>query len=208
MTVPHTVEALLGNRSRLAVLRVLHGVGVPLNASQLASRTGLSWTAVSTVLDELGEMGVVKSSSAGRANIHSLNRDSVYVTELVDPLFCAEERVPEMMLADLAETFGGRSLAVALFGSFARDEQTPGSDVDVAIVVADAAEKDAIENVVDDYQARFLSRYGAPLSTIVYERAEAAALTDVAPAFAAQLAADALAVSGPHPREWSRLWRS
>ena len=207
MRPTHTIETLLGSRSRLAVLRVLHGVAIPLNASQLAGRTGLSWTAVSTVLNELAEMGVINSSSAGRANIHSLNRESVYVTDLIDPLFAAEERIPDEMLADLARTFESQTLAVAVFGSYARDEQASQSDVDVAIVAADQSAKDLVEETVDGYQAHFLSRYGAPLSAIVYDAAEAAALSETAPSFAAQLVGNALVVTGPHPREWSELWR-
>lgn len=208
MKPTHTIETLLGSRSKLAVLRVLHGVAVPLNASQLASRTGLSWTAISTVLDDLARMGVVNSSSAGRANIHSLNRSSIYVTDLIDPLFVAEERIPDELLADLNSTFEAQALALTIFGSYARDEQVSESDVDVAIVVADLTAKDLVEETVDGYQARFLSRYGAPLSAIVYDAVEAAALSEAAPSFAARLAGNALVVFGPHPREWSELWRS
>ena len=207
MRPTHTIETLLGSRSKLAVLRVLHGVAIPLNASQLAGRTGLSWTAVSTVLDELAEMGVINSSSAGRANIHSLNRESIYVTDLIDPLFAAEERIPDEMLADLSETFESRALAMVIFGSYARGEQASGSDVDVAIVAADSKAKDFVEETVDGYQAHFLSRYGAPLSAIVYDKDEAWALAEAAPSFAAQLVGDAFVVFGPHPREWNDLWR-
>ena len=208
MRPTQTIETLLGSRSKLAVLRVLHGVAVPLNASQLASRTGLSWTAVSTVLDELAEAGVVNSSSAGRANIHSLNRESIYVTELIDPLFAAEDRIPDELLADLSRTFEPHALALVVFGSYARGEQASDSDVDVAIVAAAPTTRDLVEVAVDNYQAHFLSRYGAPLSAIVYEAAEAAALSAAAPSFAARLIGDALVVFGPHPREWGNLWRS
>lgn len=207
MRPAHTIETLLGSRSKLAVLRVLQGVAIPLNASQLAGRTGLSWTAVSTVLDELAEMGVINSSSAGRANIHSLNRESIYVTDLIDPLFAAEERIPDEMLADLSSTFESQALAMVVFGSYARGEQASGSDVDAAIVAADPKAKDLVEETVDGYQTHFLSRYGAPLSAIVYDAVEAAALSEAAPSFAAQLVADALVVFGPHPREWSDLWQ-
>jgi predicted nucleotidyltransferase len=208
MRPTHTIEALLGSRSRLAVLRVLHGVAVPLNASQLAGRTGLSWTAVSTVLDELAEMGITNSSSAGRANIHTLNRESIYVTDLIDPLFAAEERIPDEVLADLRGAFESHALAMVLFGSYARGEQASQSDVDVAIVAVDAAARNLIEETVDGYLTHFLSRFGAPFSAIVYDAEEAAALSDAAPSFAARLADEALVVFGAHPREWSDLWRS
>jgi hypothetical protein len=160
------------------------------------------------VLDEFAEMGIVNSSSAGRANIHSLNRHNIYVTDLIDPLFAAEERVPDELLADLIRAFEPHALAIVIFGSYARGEQGSGSDIDVAIVTANSAAKDSVEETVDSYQAHFLSRFGAPFSAIVYDAAEAAALREAAPSFAAQLVDDALVVFGPHPREWSDLWRS
>lgn len=207
MRPTHTIETLLGSRSKLSVLRVLHGVAVPLNASQLARRTRLSWTAASTVLDELAEMGVINSSSAGRANIHSLNRENVYVTDLIDPLFAAEERIPDRMLADLTGTFESQAVAMVVFGSYARGEQVTESDVDVVIVAADTKAKDLVEETVDGYQAHFLSRYGAPLSAIVYDTREASALPKTAQSFAAHLADDALVVFGPNPRDWSAMWQ-
>lgn len=135
MRPTHTIEDLLGSRSRIAVLRVLLGVSVPLNASQIATRTGLTRPAVASVLADLSTIGAVRSSPAGRATIHWLNRVSVYVEHLISPLFEAERRLPEDMLNDLAETFHEHTVSVVLFGSYARGEQAPDSDVDVALVV-------------------------------------------------------------------------
>ena len=53
----YTIEELLGSRSRVAVLRVLHGVMVPLNASQIAVRARLTRHAVATVLADFASMG-------------------------------------------------------------------------------------------------------------------------------------------------------
>jgi predicted nucleotidyltransferase len=208
MRPTHTIEDILGTRGKLAVLRVLHGVQVPLNAAQIAVRTGMSWPAVSAILHEFQEMGIVNSSSAGRANIHSLSRANIYVTELLDPLFAAEDRIPSEMLADLRAKFASHAIALAIFGSYARDDQERGSDVDLAIVTADSADKDAVEELVDATQAEFLSRYGAPLSAIVYDRAQASSLARVAPAFASELSRDAIVIFGPQPYEWSTIWRS
>ncbi|MDO8964756.1 MAG: nucleotidyltransferase domain-containing protein [Coriobacteriia bacterium] len=208
MRPTNSIEDILGTRGKLAVLRVLHGVRVPLNAAQIAARTGMSWPAVSGIVHEFAEMGIVNSSSAGRANIHSLSRGNIYVTELLDPLFDAEERIPDEMLAGLKAWFESHAVALAVFGSHARGDQERGSDVDVAIVAAGTSEKDAVEAIVDAGQADFLSRYGAPLSAIVYDTAEAASLAQVAPAFAADLMRDAVVVFGPPPYEWSTAWRS
>lgn len=159
MRPTHTIEDLLGSRSRIAVLRVLLGVSVPLNASQIATRTGLTRPAVASVLADLSTIGAVRSSPAGRATIHWLNRDSVYVEHLISPLFEAERRLPEDMLNDLAETFHEHTVSVVLFGSYARGEQAPDSDVDVALVMADGRNASAVESVAADHVTAFRDKF-------------------------------------------------
>ena len=137
MRPTYTIENLLGSRSRIAVLRVLHGVSVPLNASQIAARAKLSHVAAASVLSDFASMGVILSSPAGRATVHWLNRESVYVENMLEPLLQAERDVPEDLVDDLAGAFQDEAVSVVLFGSYARGDQTPGSDVDVALVADD-----------------------------------------------------------------------
>lgn len=198
-----SIESLLGSRSRVAVLRVLLGVTVPLNASQIAALTGLTRPAVSTVLDELGAMGIVRSSSAGRANVHLLERQSVYVEQLISPLFEAEQSLPQTLEDDLHATFADSAESILLFGSYARGEQRIGSDVDVVLVASDQAEKRVLDERVRSYAPTFRARYGAALSDITYDAQEARALWRTAPAFLESLKKDAVVISGRGPWEWT-----
>lgn len=202
MKSTHSTESVLGTRSRVRVLRVLHGVQVPLNASQIAVRTGLSQPAVSSVLDKLESMGLVESSPAGRAWVHWLVRDNVYVTKMIDPVFAAEEAIPDLLLSDLRETFRDLTVSVVIFGSYARGDQDETSDVDVALVAVDAEAKVVLEEAVDVASSRFARAYGATLSPVVYDMAEAASLWRRAPSLQADLEQDAVVVDGLSPSEW------
>jgi DNA-binding transcriptional ArsR family regulator len=203
MRPTHTIESILGTRSRLAVLRVLRGVRVPLNASQIAARTGLTRPAVASVLDHLGDMGIVRSSSAGRANVHLLERDNVYVTRLIEPLFQAEESIPDAMLDDLRSAFEDSAESVVLFGSYGRGDQQDTSDVDLVLVAGDREGKETLERAVDEYGPGFRARFGATLSPLVYEAREAASLWRTAPGLAESLGRDAVVVAGTAPRDWT-----
>ncbi len=198
-----TIESLLGSRSRVAVLRVLLGVTIPLNASQIAVHAGLTRPAVATVLDELAAMGIVRSSSAGRANVHLLERRNIYVEQLIAPLFAAEQNLPQNLEDDLRATFADAAESIILFGSYARGEQQIGSDVDVVLVARDRSEKQLLDERVRTYSPAFQARYGAALSDITYEAREARALWRTAPAFLESLKRDAVVVSGRGPWEWT-----
>jgi hypothetical protein len=203
MRPTYNIEDLLGSRSRIAVLRVLHGVNVPLNASQIAVRTGLTRPAVAHVLAGFSSMGVVQSSPAGRATVHWLSRQNVYVDGLIDPLFHAEYGLPEDLVDDLAWAFQDLAVSVVLFGSYARGDQLPSSDVDVALVAQDREARTSLEAAAADYAVEFRTRFGASLSALAYTREEASALMQTSPELAESIRRDGVVVSGLSPWEWS-----
>ncbi len=202
MRATHSVESIMGNRSRVRVLRVLNGVRVPLNASQIASRTGLSQPAVVDALGGLGSMGIVESSSAGRAVVHWLVRENVFVQRMVEPVFAAEQEIPDALTGDLTQAFAGKAESVVLFGSYARGEQSDSSDVDVVFVARDAAAKCELEETADEYALGFRRRFGATLSPLVYDLAEASSLWERAPQLQETIEKGAVVVSGLSPGEW------
>lgn len=198
-----TPEEVLGSRSRIAVLRVLWRARRPLNASQIAADAGLTRPAVATVLKDLADAGVVVSSSAGRANIHTLNRSSVYVERMVAPLFEAETELPDQLLRELRDAFEDSASAAVLFGSYARGDQVPESDLDVVLVAEDDAMKAALEYRLPRYEDEFRSHWGVSLSVLTYTAREAGALWRSAPSFLESLSSDGLVVFGKGPWEWA-----
>ncbi|MFA5845148.1 MAG: nucleotidyltransferase domain-containing protein [Coriobacteriia bacterium] len=203
MKPTHSIESILGSRSRVAVLRVLVGVTIPLNTSQIAAHARLTRPAVASVLEDLAAGGIVRSSPAGRANVHQLERRNIYVERLIEPLFAAEQQMPDHLESDLRAAFEDSSPSIVLFGSYARGEQETGSDVDVVLVTADVGSKKDLDRRLLSYAQEFRARYGANLSAITYEAREADALWRTAPAFLESLRRDAVVVSGRGPWEWA-----
>ncbi len=203
MRPTHRIESFLGSRSRIAVLRVLISVEIPLNASQIAAMAHLTRPAVTSVLHDYAAMGLVRSSSAGRANVHVLNRENVHVQRLVIPLFAAEQELPERLESDLLAAFGHCAESIVLFGSYARGEQDSRSDIDVVLVADGATSKQALDRQLDSVVREFRARYGVSLSALTYETRDANALWRTAPALLESLRRDGLVVHGRGPWEWS-----
>lgn len=195
-------EHIFGNRSRVRVLRLLAGVSVPLNASQIGARTRLSQPAVATALNDLAALGIVASSPAGRAWVHWIVDDNVYVSEIIRPLFEAEGAIPQELLTDLKETFGSSAISVVLFGSYARNDISDASDIDVVLVGEDGAAKNALQACASEVAERFAGRWGSTLSPLVYDLEEAASLVSRAPDLYSAIDRDGIAASGLEPSEW------
>lgn len=202
MRSTYSIETVLGSRGKIAVLRTLRGVSVPLTAARVAAASGISKPAAATILAEFTAMGLVASSLAGRSWVYWLVRANVYVETIVDPIFRAEEEVVERLPDELRTVFQHVAESVVLFGSYARGDQDPQSDIDVLLVAANPSSKPILERVADDHAAEFRSRYGASLSPIIYDAGEAAALRKRSPALADSLERDGVVVHGSSPWEW------
>jgi hypothetical protein len=200
-----TASDLFSTRGRVDVLRALWGVQIPMTAAEVARRTRMTHPAVSSVLGVLADYGVADSAPAGRGHVYWLNRDNVYVKSLVDPVFLAEQTAPDVLLEAIRSEFEDRTVSVVLFGSYARGDQTPDSDIDVIAVAHNAGVKREIEGSMVASQTAFRRAFGATLSAIVYDPSEAAALPERAPDLHQSVVRDGVRVCGLDVTEWGAL---
>ena len=189
-------ESVLGTRSSLRVLRVLNGVSLPLSVRQIAQQTQLTFPAVSSVLDRLEAAGIVVVARAGNARTYQLERENLYVQQVVEPIFCLEDNYLTYMLEDIRETFGQMALSIILFGSFARRENDASSDVDILLVAKDKLQVRLIEEALSEHTSRFYRRFGHSLEALVYDVKDATQLHEKATGLFAEIRADGYLVSG------------
>lgn len=119
--------------ARGAVLAVLLRTGAPLTGRQVYAlvRDQFSLWSVQQALADLVGLGVVDSRPVGRAMVHSVNEDHYAIRPLrvlADPLAALREVV--------RDSVGSSVDAVILFGSVARGEATPDSDVDLVVLAS------------------------------------------------------------------------
>lgn len=186
------------------MLRILYGVTVPLNATQIARLAHLTKVAVGNALSDLSARGLVQSIAVGRSTVHLLVRDNVFVERVVTPVFEAESELPGLVEEELLRLFANTTVSIVLFGSHSRGEQDEDSDVDV-VLVANRDVHAEVERILDESGDSFRRRFGATLSALVYTRAEARDLPLRAPELFASISRDAIVVAGVGPKEWVNL---
>jgi predicted transcriptional regulator len=114
------------------VLVVLAGSSVPRTGRELARMTGRSNTGVQHVLDRLVAHGLVERTEAGRAFLYLLNRDHLLAPAVEE---MAEVRVALVSkLREAISLWGMPAVHASLFGSTARGDGGPDSDIDLFIV--------------------------------------------------------------------------
>jgi predicted nucleotidyltransferase len=119
--------------ARGAVLAVLLRTGAPLTGRRIhALADGHSLGAVQQALRDLERIGVITTEIIGRAGVHRINENH----EAVAPLRSLAS--PIDMLTQVVRAAAPDVEAVIVFGSVARGEAHPDSDVDLVVIAPEA----------------------------------------------------------------------
>lgn len=155
------------------VLSVLAATTRPLAGREVHRLAGRgSQPGIQRVLHRMEEHGLVDVVQAGGANLYTLNRDHV-AADAVLVLTSLRQRLFER-IRDHVAGWAVQSEGAAVFGSAARGDGTPESDVDLFVVRPEAVEADdgTWSDQVDDL-ARAIRRWsGNPASIIQATRRE------------------------------------
>ena len=132
----HQLDYVLGTRALVRVLRVLLGHGTILGAPDIARRAHISLPTARDALRQLLAAELVSCTGAGRSVVCGMRHDHPLAPALA-ALFAAERSHAESILAAVTSAASGLAplpLAVWLYGSVARGEDDPSSDIDIALV--------------------------------------------------------------------------
>lgn len=144
--VRYPLTAIFGSAGNVRVLRALVADRSPQSAPELARLAGLSPQGVRLVLDTLARQQLVKVHGSGRAQLYALNESHPFAGALA-ALFQEEQQRWERLLVTIREMLAKHGTAVRsawLYGSVARAEDTPRSDLDIALLVSSSAVADQV----------------------------------------------------------------
>lgn len=122
------------------VLAVLVPSHVPLTGARVGDLADRSHTQVRDVLRRLEQRGLVVCERYGNSYTYLLNRQHV-LAEALESLASALNRV-EQRIIELVRGWEQPAVGVVLFGSFARRDGGPESDIDLLVVRPSSIDED------------------------------------------------------------------
>lgn len=124
----------------MRLLTALVGSNVSFTSGDLARITGASRSGVGLALERLTHAGIVDVETHGRTNAYRLNRDHV----LADAVIAAAgaNTTLRQRAGDLVAEWRQTPVEVVMFGSTARGDGDPDSDIDVLVVRPDPVDPD------------------------------------------------------------------
>src|SRR5215210_4134769 len=128
---PHLLEQVLGAKSKVAALRVLINSKIGFSGSSVAKRAGMGLLAIQNALADLEGLGLVEVERGSVEHRYKLNFKHYLVVHCLRALVEAERGLVKALVRDLRPLWEGHVISAGLFGSFARGQATPGSDIDL-----------------------------------------------------------------------------
>ncbi len=170
--IAYPLDWVFSAPSHVALLRALKDSAEGMSGRAAARAAGINHQACRQALDRLEVIGIIIRQGSGHTQLLRLNFDHALVKEALLPMFQAEKHFQSLLRNSIAHSLGKDARTATLFGSAARKEDQPGSDIDL-LLVTDGAAKAGLEDKALEFGRGFARKYGIRLSPITYSAAEA-----------------------------------
>lgn len=173
------LDEILESPGKLRALRFLCRKGGEWTGRGLASELDMNPVTAHRALRELYRAGILKFHPAGGSYLYSLREDHYLVREILKPLFlkevAARERLADLLRQVFKSKAGKEVVAAAFFGSVAREQEKPLSDIDLLILVQSEKAKKEVEDSLAPVSETILREFGNALAPYVNTVREAQA---------------------------------
>lgn len=166
MFFSNIIVNLLSDSVKIGVYKTLSRHPEGMTGRGLAALISTSPFKINQVLRELVSQGVIEESVIGRAHQYRLNKQHILIRDLILPLIDFEEKILTNLGAEIMKRLEKNPpLSVILFGSVARGDAEPLSDIDVFLIYTDKDETPGPISETGDLLSEWITRsYGNHVS--------------------------------------------
>jgi predicted nucleotidyltransferase len=177
MKFTRPLDNILNTEVKVRILRFLCRTGAEWNGTQVAKEIGATPAAAHAALQALEGEGVLALRNMGKTHVYNLHEDNFIAANLLKPLFAKEEKILDAVIGVIKhEIFSSKLkkeiVSVALFGSVHLRQDRPASDIDLLLVIKNAAAREAVERLFEEIGQRTAKEFGNALSPYINTRAE------------------------------------
>ncbi|MET4159957.1 nucleotidyltransferase domain-containing protein [Agromyces sp. PvR057] len=168
MELQHPLGAISGAVDTRVLDVLVRAADQPMDAAMIARLSGKSYTGVRHALERLVEQGTVLESSVGAKILYRFNARHLLapaITSIVDAKRALLQRLSELIEREFTPAFPRFG---ALFGSAARGDMRPDSDLDLFMVRPAHVDVDAFAQGADDFAEEATALTGNDARVLVY----------------------------------------
>ncbi len=168
MIIHRVFDEVFRSWSHVAVLRALLDTSTGSTGNEVARVSGMQPRSALKALTSLEALGIVRRQRGGRDHIFTLNREHFIVRDAILSLYNSERQFPEVLVNELKAILKSPVVSAVMFGSAARREETPQSDLDICCVVKSEKQKDVVRDILNDQAGILFRKYGVKISPLLF----------------------------------------
>jgi predicted nucleotidyltransferase len=168
MIMHRVLDEVLRSWSHVAVLRALMDTLTGFTGNEVARVSGMQPRSALKALSSLEELGIVRRQRGGRDHLFTLNREHFLVRDALLPIYHSERQFPEVIKTFLSASMGSPAVSAVLFGSAARGEETPRSDLDVCCIVKTEKQKEIVQGRLDAMSSELYRKFGVKVAPVYF----------------------------------------
>ena len=166
---------VLSSKTKIKIIKFLLTHQAQMSEREIASILKVSHMSVNRAMRELAEFNFVNFITIGKAHLWSVNRKS-YAFKLLSEMIKGVSSITDP-LEDLKKTIWknlSKNLIkkIVLFGSVAKGQERPNSDIDIFVLVKNGAAKKKIESSIDKLSNLCLETFGNRLAPYILTEQE------------------------------------
>jgi len=164
------LEEILNSKPKVKILQVLSNKSEWIfSETEIAKEIKMPKATVHRALKVLRDQNIIiEFKKAGRVVLYRLNSGNYIVRELIEPVLKKDYEIIEKKVKEFSRKIKTPA-TILIFGSAAKNELKPTSDIDLAIITAN---KKKIENEVNEYKTEYLEKEGIVFSTHIFDKSE------------------------------------
>lgn len=164
------LDNILGQRSKVKILRFLVNTNQEHNGREIAKAIDLSPDKVHSVSKELVEQGIIQVHRIGKALLYKVSADNLFVKNTLAILFENERRLIERYVKYIVSKLSLKPISIVLFGSIAKRAGKTDSDVDLLFI--SKKDKKHFEQRIGQITPELVKKFGNRPSIIVWTHKE------------------------------------
>ncbi|MEW6606936.1 MAG: hypothetical protein AB1414_05710 [bacterium] len=162
------LDSILGQRSKVRILRFLFEKPGDLTGREISRKVGLSHLKTHQVLRELSLHGITIPKTIGRAILYKLNEENMFARDILRTLFRSEKELVLKLTEILTNRLRVFVESIVLYGNILHNGQESDSSIDLLLVIRDDMNLRAVEQALEYTQEEVRKAFGNSLSAKIW----------------------------------------
>ncbi|MBN1115395.1 MAG: nucleotidyltransferase domain-containing protein [Oligoflexia bacterium] len=173
MILTKSLDSVLGQASKVGILRFMINTNAEMNGTEIAGTVDLSHVKCNTALQELSRHGLIVFRKVGKSNLYRLRKEHILYTDILRPLFDREANLFHVLSGIIIKSFNGaRPVTLAVFGSNVKGTALPDSDIDLLVIIPDSMPLSTAVKALEKAEETVSDKFGNQLSPLIVKQGE------------------------------------